>query len=167
MWSVYYSMSRGSQLPLSSHYKHLWSIHCIIQVFVISSSLQSLLNSCTCTHTDLCRQSDSPLKWRWCVNLGHAVTDVQLWWGLTLPLCQIYEAHSWGEQLEPPWLWPIVTPLMSVCVWVGGVGRGGVVDLPATFFKCWGYSLAQKPRNFMRLRCKKKKGEKANHKKSW
>lgn len=78
-----------------------------------------------------------PFEMEMYVNLGHAVSDVQLWWGLALPLCPIYKTHSWGEQLELAWLWPIVTLPM-------GDGGGGLVEwrqmsLPASFIN-WGTS---------------------------
>lgn len=46
------------------------------------------------THTHRHTSSQpSPLKWRWCVNLGQTVTDVQCWWALALP-------NPWGARLR-------------------------------------------------------------------
>lgn len=83
---------------VSCHCKQHWQIPCIIKIFVISSGL-----GLSSSHT--CRQLERTLKWRLFVNLGHALTDVQLRWGLALPLCQIYEAHSWGKRLKLSWMW--------------------------------------------------------------
>lgn len=41
-----------------------------------------------------CERLASPLMCGSCMNLGHAVTDVQRWWVLAPPLCQICEVPA-------------------------------------------------------------------------
>lgn len=109
----------------------VWAGVCLRRAFSTQKCLREISNcpglliSCTqtLTHTQTCKQSASPLKWRWCVNLGHAVTDVQHWWALAPALCQTHEVPGRGEGLQLAWIRFAITSDSDLAV--EGVGTHG------------------------------------------